>query len=296
LTIHRKVHRRLPSDTIEKNDEGFLSIFLIEKENRMKKFKMQNIFGLLAILIMVLFMSMPGRVSAQEEAQGDKWQFGAELYLWMASIGGTATSGEDIDIDFDTIIDNLDMAFMGGLQAKKGKWSFMLDAIYLNASGDKSGTITVPIGPGVELPVNASLELKNWIVFPYVGYNLVTTEKAQLDILAGARYLWMEVDLGLSLVEPPVSQTVSDSGSVWDAIVGIRGKLILSENWYLPYHFDVGTGQTDFTWQAFAGIGYSFSSIDVVAAYRYLEWDFDDNDVFDDMNVNGPLLGVRFRW
>ena len=262
----------------------------------MKKFKMQNIFGLLAILIMVLFMSMPGRVSAQEEAQGDKWQFGAELYLWMASIGGTATSGEDIDIDFDTIIDNLDMAFMGGLQAKKGKWSFMLDAIYLNASGDKSGTITVPIGPGVELPVNASLELKNWIVFPYVGYNLVTTEKAQLDILGGARYLWMEADLGLSLVAPPVSQTISDSGNVWDAIVGVRGKLILSENWYLPYHFDVGTGQTDFTWQAFAGIGYSFTSIDVVVAYRYLEWDFDDNDVFDDMNVNGPLLGVRFRW
>ena len=43
-------------------------------------------------------------------------------------------------------------------------------------------------------------------------------------------------------------------------------------------------------------MGYSFSSIDVVAAYRFLEWDFDDNDVFDDMNVNGPLLGVRFRW
>ena len=38
----------------------------------MKKFKMKNITGLLAILTMVLLLSMPGWASAQEEAQGDK--------------------------------------------------------------------------------------------------------------------------------------------------------------------------------------------------------------------------------
>ncbi len=36
----------------------------------------------------------------------------------------------------------------------------------------------------------------------------------------------------------------------------------LNQNWYLPFHFDVGTGDTNLTWQAFAGVGYKIGSFD----------------------------------
>ena len=41
-------------------------------------------------------------------------------------------------------------------------------------------------------------------------------------------------------------------------------------------------------------MGYRFDLCDVLVAYRYLDWNFDDNDVFDDLNVNGFAAGVRF--
>ena len=42
---------------------------------------------------------------------------------------------------------------------------------------------------------------------------------------------------------------ISDSGDVWDGIVGLRGNVKLDKYWYLPYYFDVGTGASDLTWQ-----------------------------------------------
>lgn len=267
----------------------------IRTEGR-KKSGMKYILSLLFIVGQVLVFSMPGSAWAREEARPDTWQFEAELYLWLASIGGTEASGGDIDVDFDSLLDDLEIAFMGGLQARKGRWSFMIDAIYLDASADNSSIITLPVGPDVEVTVNSSFELKNWIVSPYVGYNVAATDKVTLDILAGARYLWMEADLALSVVEPPINQAASDSGDMWDGIVGFRGEFILSENWYLPFHFDIGTGDTDLTWQAYGGVGYKFKRINIEAAYRYLEWNFDDNEVLEDMNVSGPMFGLRYSW
>jgi opacity protein-like surface antigen len=62
----------------------------------------------------------------------------------------------------------------------------------------------------------------------------------------------------------------------------------------------VGTGDTDMSWQAFGGIKYSFSRLDLVAGYRHLEWDFDDNDtggeLFDDLYISGPVLGLRYNF
>ena len=32
-----------------------------------------------------------------------------------------------------------------------------------------------------------------------------------------------------------------------------------NREWFVPYYADIGTGQSDFTWQAIGGIGYAFS-------------------------------------
>jgi hypothetical protein len=58
--------------------------------------------------------------SADREAD-DAWHLTGELYLWGASIGGTTTLGGDIDVGFDDLFDNLDFAFLGGLEVRKGR-------------------------------------------------------------------------------------------------------------------------------------------------------------------------------
>jgi hypothetical protein len=34
--------------------------------------------------------------------------------------------------------------------------------------------------------------------------------------------------------------------------------------------------------------------VDVVAACRYLDWDFDDSAAFDNLAIRNPLVGIKF--
>ncbi|MGB5423368.1 MAG: hypothetical protein WBN03_14490, partial [Desulfobacterales bacterium] len=225
---------------------------------------------LLIMLIFAFAIGLSATVSAEETAQTDKWEFGAEIYLWGASIGGDTGTGSDVDISFDDLLSNLEMVFMGVAQARKGKWSLMLDAIYLDVKGEDNFTIPVD---GSLINANGSVELTGWILTPSVGYNLLQTERIHLDVLAGARYLYLKSDAKFALVTPTsIKKRDTVSGSGWDGIIGVKGYVNLNKNWYLPYYADIGTGSSNLTWQLFGGVGYRFKRLDLIAAYRYMDW------------------------
>lgn len=240
----------------------------------------RNSIWIAAILVWVFCSA--GILYAEESARDDGWKFGAELYFWGASIGGKSASGSDVDIDFDDILDSLEFAFMGAAGVSKGKWSLAADVIYLNAESSAA------IAPGLD----ANAELTNWIVTPLIGYNLVETGRSRLDIVGGARYLYMKADLRVDAL----GARAKDSGSNWDAVIGARGAVDLAEKWYLFGYLDIGTGESDLTWQAFGGVGYRFKWFDLVAAYRYLGWNFDDNQALDELYIHGPGVGIRFTF
>ena len=77
-------------------------------------------------------------------------------------------------------------------------------------------------------------------------------------------------------------------------VVGLRGCYNLSERWFLPYYFDIGTGQPDLTWQAFLGVGYHFGPVDAVLGYRHLDFQFDSSVPNNNLDVSGPILGFGF--
>jgi hypothetical protein len=45
-----------------------------------------------------------------------------------------------------------------------------------------------------------------------------------------------------------------------------------------------------------AGLNYRFSKVDAAFGYRYLKWEFDDDDTFDDLDISGPYAGIRFSF
>lgn len=240
--------------------------------------------------------------STAADTGSDKWTYSADIYLWGAGIGGTSATGGDIDLPFSDLISNLKMGFMGGITATKGKWSLFADAIYLDVGNDDSYTESVPIlGPiKRDVKIGGDLDLKSWITTLGATYNVVDNEKAKVNLVGGARYLWLDADLKLDFSTLALGQEVdrqekeSLSGSVWDGIVGVRGKIDLNDNWYLPYYADVGTGQSDLTWQALAGVGYRFKWGDVLLVYRYLDYEFKSDHALDNLNVGGPALGAKF--
>lgn len=240
-------------------------------------------------LIVAAFLLCGQPVKAAGGQSEDGWQFMAEAYLWYASMEGESNTDGEIQIDNNDLVDNLDFGFMATVGAQKDKWFFGVDTIYLDVSDNMSNTIG---GVGV----NGKVELSGWIVTPLVGYEMYRADKTNFNIVGGARYLYLSTDLTLGNSDPsstPFLYSVSDSGNNWDAVIGLKGDYFISDNWFVPYYLDIGAGNSQFTWQAMAGLGYRFGICDVLVAYRYLEWNFDDA-VLDNLNVSGVAAGVRF--
>jgi len=243
----------------------------------------------ISTLCLGLLTAAPMPAQAQDTGADDRWKFKAALYLWTAGIQGTTRRGNEIDVGFSDIWDNLDMAFMGAFEARKSKWSLAADVIYLDVSADKAGTI----GPG--LPTNADVNMTGWVVNLQGARNVLDAERASVDILAGARYLDFDSELTLSVGGAPLP-TARQSGSVWDGVIGVKGNVNVTKKWYLPYYLDAGTGQSDLTWQAAGGVGYRFNCCDVVLVYRHMYWDFKSDSALKDISFSGPALGGVFKF
>ena len=194
----------------------------------------------------------------------NEWEFGAEAYLWAPWIDVETQTGANVEITLEDILNNLDMMFMGVLSVGKGKWSLVTDVIYFDIESNENQS----------LPLALTLDDVNMeaaIVTSQVRYNFSKTDDYRIDLLAGARYLWIEAELQLKTRPPlpPGSSKASDSGSVWDGIVGVTGQMDLSDKWYLSGYADIGTGDSDYTWQASASVGYRFRRVHGMVGYQH---------------------------
>ena len=183
----------------------------------------------------------------------------AEAYFWYANMSGESASGGDIQIDDNDLIDALDLGFMTTLGAKKDKWGFLVDVIYLDVSDNTNESID---GVGV----NLNAELAGWIVTPAVGYEVYRADNTNVNILAGARYLNLSTDIDFRNADPTSAGfrgSVSDSGSNWDAIIGVKGDLFVTDRFFIPYYADIGAGNSQFTWQIMGG-GWDIALISVM--------------------------------
>jgi hypothetical protein len=252
--------------------------------------KERRVLGLL--FAGLLFVTFVVDVAA-EETGGDEWQFIGEVYMWGASLGGTTGAGDDIDIPFSDILEHLNFGAMGAAAAKKGKWTLFADAFYLDLETDDNSTANI-IGRPIKTSVD--VEVKGFISTAGASYDVFENDSTRVALLAGGRYLWLDVELEFDV--GAVTEKASDSGSVIDGIIGFRGRTKIADRWHIIYYADVGTGESDLTWQALGSLNYRFMNVDLVLGYRYLDWNFDsdDGDVLDDLNLHGPFAGVKFSF
>ena len=270
---------------------GFMSC------NLTKRFRpAKGVLIMLAVIFM--FFALPSSALAEGKTPGqNELQFFTQFNLWTPDITTETTTGTDIKVGIDDIIDNLDFVYMGTFGASKGKWTFLTDVIYLDI--ELSHNYTLIDSPVVSLDLT-NIEMTAWIVSPMVVYNVLETDRVTLGFLAGARYLHLELETETTLRMPPTTteSSGSSSGDAWNGIVGVRGKLHLPGQWSVPYLFDVGTGDTDLTWQAFAAIAYKFDRVGLSLGYRHLEWDFDEGDaggdLIDKLYISGPMVGIKY--
>ena len=184
---------------------------------------------------------------------------------------------------------------MLSFEAAKGRWSLLSDLLYLDLSNsDRKASV-----PGVGLEIGAETGLKALITELAFGYSLFKNQNGNFDLLAGVRYAGVESSIDLAISEPlPAgwgSKKFSAKVDYIDPIVGFRGKLLLGQNWFIPYYFDIGgfTVDSDLTLQAYTAIGYRVTDwFSMSLGYRYLYYDFGDSKLLENLSVYGPVLGL----
>ena len=267
----------------------------------------RRVASVAAMLLFGAVVAAP--VSAQ--APPEQWQFTAVIYGYLPKISGSATFPSGITDSFSVspsqLIRNLKFTFMGALEAQKGPWDFFVDLLYVNVGGSKSRTQDISIG-GMTLPVgitaDATLGIKSTLVTLAGGYTFVATPVATFGLFAGARDLVLHQTLSYTFsadVGPFVGTLRQGSSDVnfnnWDAIVGAKGRFTFGEKreWFVPYYVDVGTGESKYTWQTYAGLGYGFSWGELVGVWRYIDYKFSapSNPT---LKMNGPAIGAVFHW
>lgn len=219
------------------------------------------------------------------------WKFELSPYFWFANLKGTVGvdgTSSDIDLGVDDIFDNLDFAFATTAGVRYERFGLFADFLYLK------------ITPSFETPGpnngRADLSLEQTVLDLRGSYRVFESDKGWLEILAGARY--MSVDLGLTL-QPGLAPGSSGSGreTWWDAVGGLRGHYDISDRVFLTAMTDIGGGSSDLTWQMQGGIGYRINDlIHFTGGYRYIDYDYTNGGFKYEVNTRGVYLELGFTW
>jgi len=168
-------------------------------------------------VLIVLVAAVPVTVAAQGAMQEEPLKFGAEIYLWFVTLGGQTTRDTGIDLTLDEVADNLQMMFMGTFGVSQGPWTFVTDVFYISLQ--KSKEIA---------GVNTTLEMNQTVVTPLLGYRFYQTPAFSLYGVGGLRYAYLSTDVEVG------NLGADDAGDLWDGVVGLRGRVNLTPNVYIP--------------------------------------------------------------
>lgn len=270
----------------------------------------------IAGILLLCSLAAPWPRIAAAESDGD-WRYDAVLYLYLPTVGGTTAyspgdsgggGGGGVSVDSGSILDSLKMTFMGSMAVRRERWGAFTDFMYVDFGDSRSGTRDLTLD-GFPLPADVSANVKldlQGTMWTLAGmYRAFDSVASRIDLLAGARLLDITQQLAWQLggnvgAVPVVDREgeVRTSLTSRDGIVGIKGQSALGagRHWFVHYYADLGTGEARMTWQGLAGIGFSFGSGEIIAAWRYINYDLGPDSTIQSLTLNGPAIGVALRW
>ena len=206
------------------------------------------------------------------------------IYAWGASISGSATlNGQTApnaptEVDFEDILDKLEMAFMGHYEGMGDTWGFGADLTYIG------------LGDTNDKGVTGDLDAAIAEAFAIYRPNDV------FDVLAGVRYTSLDMR-----AESQAGMVAEGDRSLTDFYLGGRVFVPFSDTWGSALRADIGTGDSDLTWNAVALVNWQTSDrFAVRGGYRWLDYNIDKDDARVsnelDLSFDGPFLAIAFQW
>jgi hypothetical protein len=234
-----------------------------------------------------------GLTAAPAGAQ-EGWRFAVSPYVWLPGLTtsvGTPEGTVDIDTSASDAVADLNFAFMAAVEARKDRWSLILDYIY----SDISMSEDTPLGLFWS---SGEVDTKMTVFTTYAGYRVFENDRAFVEVLGGGRFYWLDVDLTL---EPRLlsGRTFDLSGNWADPVLGARARYDFTDRWFGTALADYGGfgGGSDESWQALATVGYQFNpSWSVQGGWRYLATSKELEGIDVEVDLNGAILGFTYRF
>lgn len=269
----------------------------------------------LSVLLLV-FGSAAGAEDEGASAPADtpapepKWEFIVAPYMWFVGINGNidaAGRSVDVDVDFSDIWDALDVGVLTAVEARRGKFSFENNLIYMkiSTSGEHPTGAGIPLAPPGSFGVRVASSMIIWEFRPaWEVLSLpLTSEKHRiaLDVGPAGRFYYIANDADVKLRPGvpvgPFQQRFSTHTDFVDWVVSARIRAQLTDNIGLVVSGDYGgfgIGSSSHATWSVAGYGvYRLSeTFDLAAGWRTLSIDHGPIDI----DLSGPLVGLALHF
>lgn len=244
--------------------------------------------GVLSIALAV------GLSAGAAHAQENDWSYSASIYAWVPGLDATVQTpfGElQNRSSGGSVLDNLDMAFMGSFEARRARWSFLIDAVYADLSTSKD----TPFGAAFS---QADIETKLSAISGYALYRSYDTEKLQLDAGLGVRAFSVDLDTRFKASGLENDRTFGGDRNWALPLVAVRAHAPITDKWFVTGLVDYGQTSGDVsTWQGVATVGYQFNPVWALrAGYRYMELEQEIGGMDADLALQGPLIGLSAKF
>jgi len=278
------------------------------------------------ILVSLVAVALPLKAEGLKDnpaTHSSKWEFTFTPYFWAFWMNADQTvKGQTVSIDAHLfeILSNSDglnaMPWYSAQEARLGRFSLYSDIQYSNLGF--SGGQTASTGLGSGLSIAGTLDFELAVLEGGVTYEISRlSRQTALDVTAGLRYWYMNVDLNLAVAGPlPPGLTpiggglaVAKSGDVdWvDPVIGLRLRHEMSPSQRIVMRGDIGGfgAGSDFTWQLLGAYSFDFAQRHGITfsgkiGYRALSVDYVDgvgsNRFAYDAIQHGPIVGLGMKW
>lgn len=231
------------------------------------------------------------------------WALQITPYLWGSGLDGAISpfrAGPTIGVEksFSDVLDNLELGGFINIWGRYDRFVVSGDIMYVRTSETETfGPVPppVPVPPGTF--VDGSLDSQQFNATLQAGYRVVDTPAITVDVLGGVRLWYVSNDVSVSALG--LSATYGESFGWADPLVGARVFVPITEKLSFQAQGDIGGFGigSDFTWSALTALNYVLTdNLSVSAGYKILDVDYaSDGHVFD-VRLDGPALGVTYRF
>jgi hypothetical protein len=205
-------------------------------------------------------------------------------YLWASDI--TVDSRDrSVGLDFNNVLDKLEMAFQGHVEVQGDELGGFMDATFLGLGDNNSRTIG---DFHTDLDMTA-LDLA-------LVWSPGTERMTGLELYGGLRYLDTRFKLVFQPAVPGPTLVTRSSDNFSDLLVGARYSAPLDDRWRLTLAADLSGGETEGTWSAGAFAGYRTGQHHFYAGYRHLEIEVKTGGVRATETFTGPVVAYGYSF